>query len=35
MEERIRAFQDLADLFNEHGFHLYLVGGTVRDYLLG
>ena len=35
MEERIRAFQELADLFNDNGFHLYLVGGTVRDYLLG
>ena len=35
MEERIRAFQSLADIFNDHGYHLYLVGGTVRDYLLG
>ena len=35
MIDRIRAFQSLADLFNNHGFKLYLVGGTVRDYLLG
>ena len=35
MQERIRAFQELADQFEEHGYHLYLVGGTVRDYLLG
>ena len=35
MEERIRAFQSLADIFSDHGYHLYLVGGTVRDYLLG
>ena len=35
MEERIRTFQSLADIFNDHGYHLYLVGGTVRDYLLG
>ena len=35
MVDRIHAFQSLADLFNSHGFKLYLVGGTVRDYLLG
>ena len=23
MQERIRAFQELADLFNDHGYHLY------------
>ena len=34
MVDRISAFQSLADLFNEHGYKLYLVGGTVRDYLL-
>ena len=34
MEERIKAFKELANLFNEHGYNLYLVGGTVRDYLL-
>ena len=31
---KIKAFQQLADLFKSHGFNLYLVGGTVRDYLL-
>ena len=35
MEERIRAYQELAELFEEHGHHLYLVGGTVRDFLMG
>ena len=35
MENRILAFKSLADLFNNHGYKLYLVGGTVRDYLLG
>ena len=34
MDLRIKAFQDLVDLFNEHGYRLYLVGGTVRDYFL-
>ena len=31
---KIKEFQLLADLFKSHGFNLYLVGGTVRDYLL-
>ena len=35
MENRIKSFQALADIFEKHGFTLYLVGGTVRDYLLG
>ena len=34
MDLRINDFQELAKLFNEHGYRLYLVGGTVRDYLL-
>ena len=34
MEQRIDAFKDLAKEFNDHGYKLYLVGGTVRDYLL-
>ena len=34
MEDKILAFKSLADLFDKHGFKLYLVGGTVRDYLL-
>jgi tRNA nucleotidyltransferase (CCA-adding enzyme) len=35
MDQKIIVFQQLAKLFEEHGFNLYLVGGTVRDYLLG
>ena len=35
MENRIKSFQQLAELFDKNGFSLYLVGGTVRDYLLG
>ena len=35
MENRIKSFQSLAEVFARHGFSLYLVGGTVRDYLLG
>ena len=35
MDNKLIAFQSLADLFNNHGYKLYLVGGTVRDYLLG
>lgn len=29
----LKSFISLANLFNSHNFHLYLVGGTVRDYL--
>lgn len=32
--EQITAYLKLARLFKDHGFSLYLVGGTVRDYLL-
>ena len=32
--DKLDAFKSLADLFKSHGFSLYLVGGTVRDYLL-
>ncbi len=32
---RIEAFDFLKDVFSENGFHLYVVGGTVRDFLLG
>jgi len=28
-------FENLADLFIKHGYALYIVGGTSRDYLLG
>ena len=33
--DKIKEYQELASLFKSHGYHLYLVGGTVRDYLLG
>ena len=35
MDNRLSAFISLAELFENHGYKLYLVGGTVRDYLLG
>ena len=35
MDEKSRAFVELAKVFSTHGFRLYLVGGTVRDILLG
>ena len=31
---KIEEFQKLAQTFKSHGFNLFLVGGTVRDYLL-
>ena len=31
---KIQEFQKLAQIFISHGFNLFLVGGTVRDYLL-
>ena len=31
--DKIKEFQKLAQLFKSHGFNLFLVGGTVRDYL--
>ena len=34
MDAKIIIFQNLAKAFKEHGHQLYLVGGTVRDYLL-
>ena len=34
MDSKIRTFIDLANLFEENGFKLFLVGGSVRDYLL-
>lgn len=34
MDQKITIFQNLARLFFSHGYHLYLVGGTVRDFLL-
>ena len=34
MEEKIAAFFELSKIFEQKGYHLYLVGGTVRDILL-
>ena len=31
---KIKEFQQLAQLFKSHGFNLFLTGGTVRDYLI-
>lgn len=30
----ILVFDELSKLFNSHGFRLYMIGGTTRDYLL-
>ena len=35
MDEKLSPFIKLAELFKQNGYQLYLVGGTVRDYLLG
>ncbi len=35
MDEKLLDFLNLNKLFNDNGFSLYMVGGTVRDYLLG
>ena len=34
MDYKISLFQELADIFNKHGYQLFLVGGSTRDYLL-
>ena len=34
MLDKTNAFLELHKVFNEHGYQLYLVGGTVRDLLL-
>lgn len=34
MDKKIETFQSLCKIFSSHGYNLYLVGGTVRDYLL-
>ena len=34
MDKKIESFKSLASLFKDKGFILYMVGGTVRDYLL-
>ena len=35
MDYKLEAFIKFAQLFESHGYQLYLVGGSVRDYLLG
>lgn len=35
MQKELELFLKLNKLFNENSFNLFLVGGTVRDYLLG
>ena len=35
MNAKGRAYIELANIFSQHGYRLYLVGGTVRDILLG
>lgn len=35
MDQKLELYKKLANDFESHGFLLYLVGGTVRDYLLG
>ena len=35
MDIKLNIYQKLANTFEEHGYKLYLVGGTVRDFLLG
>ena len=35
MDKKIDSFLFLADIFSKNGYQLFLVGGTVRDYLLG
>ena len=34
MDEKLLSYLSLSKLFEDNGFSLYLVGGTVRDYLL-
>ena len=34
MSNKLELYQKLSKVFNEHGYNLFLVGGTVRDYLL-
>ena len=34
MDKNLVSFIELANEFNKHGYQLYLVGGSVRDYLL-
>ena len=34
MDYKLSLFIELVDLFNKHGYQLFLVGGSTRDYLL-
>lgn len=34
MQELLNYYLELSEVFERNGFHLYLVGGTVRDFLL-
>lgn len=34
MDYKIELFQELVELYSKNGFQLYMVGGSVRDYLL-
>lgn len=34
MDQKVEAYLDLVNIFHDHGYILYLVGGTVRDILL-
>lgn len=34
MYSKLKTFYELSSKFSKYGYHLYLVGGTVRDYLL-
>ena len=34
MDSKIILFKELADLYASHGYSLYMVGGSTRDYLL-
>ena len=35
MDQKLIEFLELNKLFEDNGFSLYMVGGTVRDYLMG
>lgn len=35
MDPKLLEFQELAKIFKSHGYTLFLVGGTVRDFLVG
>ncbi|OQC50414.1 MAG: CCA-adding enzyme [Tenericutes bacterium ADurb.Bin024] len=35
LKTNLELFDKIANIFNKHGFKLYMVGGTSRDFLLG